>query len=109
MSTSARVAEILKLDNVHVCCERAEDHARSPSRESYDVVVSRAVAALPVVAEYSLPLLHIGGTMVAMKGLISDQERTQALLALGILGADGLEVVRLDPFSGSRDRLSLRG
>lgn len=101
-----RTAKALDLRNVAVCCMRAEDHARSEGREVYDVVVSRAVAALPVVAEYSLPLLRAGGHMVAMKSLISDQERTQALHALGILGADELEVVRLDPFSGSRDRLA---
>jgi 16S rRNA (guanine527-N7)-methyltransferase len=100
-----KVAAALGLTNVEVCCERAEDYAGSGGRGAYDVAVSRAVAPLAVVAEYSLPLLRVGGVMAAMKGLISDQERTHALVALGILGADGMEVVRLDPFSGSRDRL----
>jgi 16S rRNA (guanine527-N7)-methyltransferase len=101
-----RSAQALELGNVSVCCARAEDHGRSGAREGYDVVVTRAVASLPAVAEYSMPLLRLGGTMVAMKGLISDQERTQASDALGILGGDELEMVRLDPFSGSRDRLA---
>ena len=101
-----QVAEALSLANVVVCCERAEDHGRSERRGLYDVAVSRALAPLPVVAEYSLPLLRSGGVMVAMKGVISDQERTHALAALGILGADGMETVRLDPFPGSRDRLA---
>lgn len=99
-----RTAKALGLENVSVCCARAEDHGRTGGRGVYDVVVSRAVATLPVVAEYSLPLLRVGGTMVAMKGAISDEERTQALAALGILGAGGLETVRLDPFEGSRER-----
>jgi 16S rRNA (guanine527-N7)-methyltransferase len=99
-----RAIEALGLANVIVRCARAEDHARSEGREAYDVVASRALAALPVVAEYSLPLLRVGGDMVAMKAHISDQERTQASHALGILGADKMEVVRLDPFPGSRDR-----
>ena len=93
-----QVAAALGLSNVKVHCERAEDHARSEGREAYDLALSRAVAPLPVVAEYSLPLLKVGGSMMAMKGPISDQERTQALVALGILGADGMEIVRLDPF-----------
>jgi 16S rRNA (guanine527-N7)-methyltransferase len=99
-----RAAEVLNLANITVRCLRAEEYGRSAGREAHDVVVSRALAALPVVAEYSLPLLRAGGTMVAMKGLISDQERTQALRALGILGADRLEAVRLDPFAGAQNR-----
>ena len=97
-------AEASGLLNVRVCCKRAEDHGRVDGRGSYDVVVSRAVASLPVLAEYSVPLLRVGGSMVAMKGVVSDQERTQAVAALGILGAGELEMVRLDPFTGSRER-----
>ncbi|MBN1320188.1 MAG: 16S rRNA (guanine(527)-N(7))-methyltransferase RsmG [Thermoleophilia bacterium] len=99
-----RTASVLGLVNVAVCCQRAEECGRGPGREAHDVAVSRAVAALPVVAEYSLPLLRLGGVMVAMKGVISDQERIQAQKALGILGADGLGAVRLDPFVEAHDR-----
>ena len=42
--------------------------------------------------------------MVAMKGHISAQERTQVRRALGILGAEELAEIRLDPFAGARDR-----
>lgn len=94
----------LGLENVTVWCVRAEEHARGRGSQAYDVAVSRALASLPVVAEYSLPLLRTGGTMVAMKGSISDQERTQGLRALGILGADGLAEVRLQPFAGAENR-----
>ncbi len=99
-----RVAETLGLANVTVCNQRAEDYGCSEGRESQDVVVSRAVAPLSVVAEYSVPLLRLGGAMVAMKGAISDQERIEALIALGILGAERLEAVRLDPFPGAKNR-----
>ena len=66
--------------------------------------MSRALAALPVVAEYSVPLLRHGGTMVAMKGLISDQEWSQGVAALGILGAEKLRAVRLRPFPEATNR-----
>jgi 16S rRNA (guanine527-N7)-methyltransferase len=99
-----RTARALDLNNVSVCWARAEDHARSGGLEAYDVAVSRAVASLAVVAEYSLPLLRIGGVMVAMKGAVPDQERTQVDRALGILGGGKLEVFRLYPFTGCRDR-----
>ncbi|MFH0917423.1 MAG: 16S rRNA (guanine(527)-N(7))-methyltransferase RsmG [bacterium] len=99
-----RATEALRLRNVEVYCVRAEEYGRNLGRGAYDVVVSRALAALAVVAEYSLPLLAVGGTMVAMKGAISDQERTQAEKALGILGSELLEAVRLQPFSGAQNR-----
>lgn len=99
-------AEVLSLANVEVRCARAEDYGRKEGREAHEVVVSRAVAALPVVAELSVPLLANGGTMVAMKGAISDQERIQAELALGILGCGPLDVVRLRPFPSAENRLA---
>jgi 16S rRNA (guanine527-N7)-methyltransferase len=67
-------------------------------------VVSRAVARLAVVAEYSFPLLRLGGVMVAMKGPLSNEERIRGEGALAILGAERLEARRLMPFEGSRDR-----
>ena len=100
-----QAAKALGLSNLLVSCARAEDHARTEARATYDVVVSRAIAALPVVIEYSIPLLREGGTMVAMKGSVSAQERTHALAALGILGAGGMDAIQLDPFVGARDRL----
>lgn len=99
------VATSLGLSNLQVRCARAEDYARTADREVYDAVVSRALASLPVVAEYSIPLVRLGGHMVAMKGVISNQERTHALGALGILGSDGMDVIELHPFHGSRGRL----
>jgi 16S rRNA (guanine527-N7)-methyltransferase len=104
-----RVATVLSLDNVEIRCARAEDYGRREGRETHDVAVSRAVAALPVVAELSLPLVAVGGSMVAMKGSISDQERIQAEIALGILGSETLEVVRLRPFAGAENRFAYVG
>jgi len=99
-----QAAEALGLRNVVVRCERAEEYGRKAGREAHDVAVSRAVGILPVVAEYSIPLLVLGGTMVAMKGAISNQERIQAEKALGILGAEMLPPLRLTPFRGAENR-----
>jgi len=99
-----RAAEAIGAANMTVCCVRAEDYGRSRGREVYDVAVSRAVAALPVLAEYSIPLLRCGGSMVAMKGLVSDQEWSHGLAALGILGAEEPRVIQLSPFSGAANR-----
>jgi 16S rRNA (guanine527-N7)-methyltransferase len=101
-----RAREALSLDNVEVRCSRAEDYGRGQGRRAHDVVVSRALAALPVLAELSAPLLVRGGTMVAMKGFVSDQERIHADSALGILGCGPLETVRLRSFPGALNRLA---
>jgi len=111
----SRAAAALGLSNVQVCWARAEDFGRATrrgrewrsggeGREKYDLATSRAVASLPVVAEYSLPLLKVGGTMVAMKGQISDQEWRQAETALAILGAGKLTAVQLESFPGAHNR-----
>ena len=97
-------AGAMGLENVEVRCERAEEYGRSVGRGIHDVVVSRALAELAVVAEYSLPLLEPRGKMIAMKGLISDEERIQGERALGILGGSGLESIRLEPFAGAENR-----
>ena len=97
-------ARALGLSNVAVVCARAEDYGRGNGRARHDVAVSRAVAALPVMVEYSLPLLRVGGLMVAMKGQVSNQECIQASKAAGILGAGAVEALRLEPFEGALNR-----
>ena len=52
---------------------RAEDLARQ-ERESFDLVVARAVADMGVLVEYASPLLSLGGCLVVSKGLISKEE-----------------------------------
>jgi 16S rRNA (guanine527-N7)-methyltransferase len=59
----------LGLRNVRLLCGRAEDLARDASlRGAFDLCVSRAVARLPVLAEYCLPFVTVGGCFFAYKG-----------------------------------------
>lgn len=64
-----KVIEELALEGVEVYQGRAEEAGRNAVwRESMDLVFSRAVAALPVLLEYTLPLTRVGGRVLAMKG-----------------------------------------
>jgi 16S rRNA (guanine527-N7)-methyltransferase len=55
-------------------------------REAYDLAVARAVAALPVLAEYLLPLVKVGGRMIAQKGESAPAEVHAAENAVRVLG-----------------------
>lgn len=66
---------------------RAEDGARDKTlREAFDVATARAVATLPVLAEYCLPYVKVKGQFIAMKGPESDAECEAALRAVSLLG-----------------------
>lgn len=77
----------LGLEQVEVIQSRAEDLGHSPDhREKYDWAVARAVANLPTLAEYLLPLVRIGGAMLAQKGETGPVEAQNAERAIRLLG-----------------------
>lgn len=76
----------LGLANVEVVAQRAEDLARGPRRESFDLVTARACAPLPVLAELALPLLRVGGRLLAWKGRIGSAELRAGAAASELLG-----------------------
>ena len=80
-----RVCQELGLADVACVHGRAEEFAAA-HRESFDLAVSRAVAALPVLCELCLPLVRPGGKFLAMKSVDSDQELESARHAIEILG-----------------------
>lgn len=81
------IVETLKLDATEVVTARAEDVGQMPAhREAYDWAVARAVANLPVLAEYLLPLVQVGGAMLAQKGQSGPAETHKTEKALKILG-----------------------
>ena len=81
------VVRTLGLNGVEVVQDRAEAIGQSlPHRQKYDWAVARAVAILPVLAEYLLPLVRVGGRMLAMKGDSGPAEAHAAEHALHLLG-----------------------
>ncbi|HSL93713.1 MAG TPA: 16S rRNA (guanine(527)-N(7))-methyltransferase RsmG [Bacillota bacterium] len=74
-------------DRVKALSERAEKAGHfADMRESYDVVISRAVARLNVLSEYCLPFVRVGGRFLAMKGPAGEQEAAEAEEAIALLG-----------------------
>lgn len=100
-------AESLALESLVVVNARVEDTGRiQGQRAAYDIVTTRAVARLSVVAEYCVPLLVVGGRAVAMKAGLEGEEWEQGRRAIGALGARiaRVEPVVLQPEVGEKER-----
>lgn len=96
-----RLLRLLKIADVSVVNGRAEDVGRDQShRGFYDLAVSRAVAALPVLVEFSLPLLRLGGWLAAIKGSSAVSEVKAASSALTLCGGQ-VETVQTLPVPGA--------
>lgn len=79
----------LGLSGVEFAKERAEEAARKVWREQFDVATARGVAALPILSEYCLPLVKVGGVFLAMKGPGAAEELAESGAALKKQGGKG--------------------
>lgn len=101
--------EELQLTNAQVITARAETIGQDKIfRERYDWAVARAVAPLPVLAEYLLPLVHIGGSMLAQKGSNVAMEIDQAENAIRTLGGKLDSVIPITLPNGMGERTLIR-
>lgn len=102
-------AAALKLENVTVVHARAEEAARGELRSSFDAVVSRAVAKLPVLCEFCLPYLKPGGMFFSMKSRHAEEELVQSRAALQKLNAEcaGRYDYSLPSFPGEEQGMEL--
>jgi 16S rRNA (guanine527-N7)-methyltransferase len=90
------VVSELRLESVAVVEGRAEDLAHAAAhRASYDLVVARAVAALPVLLEYCVPFLRVGGVLAGAKGSAALSELESSGAALQALSASVEDVTSL--------------
>jgi 16S rRNA (guanine527-N7)-methyltransferase len=80
-----RACAALGLHDVVVLARRAEDVGRDPLyRESFDFAVARALAPMPVLAELCLPLVRVGGRLLAQKTETEDLDAARrAIDAVG--------------------------
>ena len=89
-----------KITTVHA---RAEELARNKEyRETFDLVVSRAVANLASLSEYCVPFVKIGGKFISYKSGEIEEELTNAKRAIFLLGGKTEEVVKFDLYEQKR-------
>ena len=86
------VVEELGLQEVACVHARAEEGARNKAyREQFDIAVSRAVARLPILAEYCLPFVRRGGHFLALKGMQYQEEEQEAVKAIKVMGGSSTQ------------------
>ena len=96
-STSKKINHInevshkLDLSNVKAISARAEEYARNHINE-YDYAIARAVSSLPILIELAIPLLKVGGYLIAMKSNKSEEEIALSKRALKELNAEIIDV-----------------
>lgn len=92
------VAELTQTNNCTTIHSRAEDHAKSGNREKYDFVFSRAVSRLASLTELCLPLVKVGGKMIALKSKTAKEELEEARKVIELLGGCA------EPIFGTEER-----
>ena len=85
--------------NVDVVHARAEEWRDGLGAN--DLVVARALAALPVLCEYAAPLLVEAGALVAWKGAAPADEVAAGAAAAEALGLEAREVRAVKPYEGA--------
>ena len=91
------VIEELGLEHIETIHGRAEDFAKQAHyREQYDICVSRAVANLATLSEYSLPYVKIGGLFIPYKSGEIEEELSHSEKAITILGGKLDQVIKFE-------------
>ncbi len=91
------VREAVAADHVTLVHVRAEDGARKPElRERFDLAAARALAPLPVLAEYLLPYVKVGGMALCWKGPALNDEIAAGQRAAKLLGGETEDPVAVD-------------
>lgn len=90
----------VKSTNVHA---RVEEFTKN-NREKFDVAVARAVAKMNTLLEYLLPLVKVGGIMIAYKGGNVGEEFETCQKALEVLGGKVMKSLRFDLPNGYGER-----
>ncbi len=98
--------EVSEKTNLPMNCihSRAEEGGKNVDlREKFDISTARAVAALPVLCEYCMPYVKVGGIFVAMKG--PNENYKDAFTAYRTMGGEIADVKEYEIYSGEKRQI----
>ena len=88
------VSSKLSIDDIEFIHGRAEDFGKNEDyREKYDIATARAVAGLPVLMEFCVPFIKVGGYFVCLKGPNANLELEESKKAMEVLGVEYIEKI----------------
>lgn len=90
-----RLLKALEIEGVELVCDRAEMYALR-KRNYFDLVTARAVAPIDILDELALPLVKVGGYLIAMKAQNFQTELERAQKGIQILGGKVAEITSLE-------------
>lgn len=91
------VSDSLELDNIEFIHGRAEDFGKLEEyREQYDVATARAVAGLPILMEFCVPFVKVGGHFICLKGPNANLELEESKAAMEVLGIELIEKIDIE-------------
>ena len=65
-------------------------------REKYDIATARAVAGLPILMEFCVPFVKVGGYFVCLKGPNANLELEESKVAMDVLGVEFIEKINIE-------------
>ena len=101
----------MEMNRVDIVPKRSEEIGHEKEhRETYDFAFARALSSLSTLIEYALPLLKVGGMLVAHRGRTAADEATRVNMALDELGGvlDGVHHYEIPEIGGARALVSIR-
>lgn len=90
-----RLLKALEIDDVELVCDRAEVYALR-RRNYFDLVTARAVAPIDILDELALPLVKVGGYLIAMKAQNFQSELERAQRGIQLLGGKVEDIISLE-------------
>jgi len=91
------VSNTINLEDIEFIHGRAEDFGKdSKYREQFDVATARAVAGLPILMEFCVPFVKVGGYFVCLKGPNANLELEESQRAMEVLGLEFIEKIDIE-------------
>ncbi|CEQ05440.1 MAG: 16S rRNA (guanine(527)-N(7))-methyltransferase RsmG [Paraclostridium sordellii] len=93
----SEVCKNVGIEDIELIHGRAEDFGKDENyREQYDVATARAVAGLPILMEFCVPFIKVGGYFVCLKGPNADTELEESKRAMEVLGLEFVEKIDVE-------------